>query len=132
MINIPRSALYCVSTVALALVASSPAFAQGMAMEKGGAMKAAGQVTIKTIAENEKLLVTDGMSRPGDVTVMQSREGWVYHYMAGGRVEHTFADGSKEVVTRKTGETLLVTEKRPFASKNVGTTTIHTVVVRLK
>jgi hypothetical protein len=46
-----------------------------MAMEKGGAMKAGGQVTIKTIAENEKLLVTDGVSRPGDVTVMQSREG---------------------------------------------------------
>jgi hypothetical protein len=95
-------------------------------------MKAAGQVTIKTIAENEKLLVTDGVSRPGDVTAMQSREGWAYHYIAGGKVERTFADGTKEVSVRKTGQTVLVTEKRLFASKNIGTTTIHTVVVRLK
>ena len=75
MINVPRTALYCVSAAALALAAPSTALGQGMAMEKGGAMKAGGQVTIKTIAENEKLLVTDGVSRPGDVTVMQSREG---------------------------------------------------------
>jgi hypothetical protein len=132
MTNIPRTILFCVSAMALALAFSDPAFAQGMAMDKGGAMKTAGQSTIKTIAENEKLIVTDGVTRPGEVTPMQSREGWVYHYVIGGKVERTFADGSKDIVIRKTGETLIVTEKRPYSAKNIGTTTVHSIVVHLK
>jgi hypothetical protein len=128
-----RIALNCISAMALTLAVSSTAFAQGMKMDKPMAMgQAAGQPTIKTIAENEKLIVTDGVTRPGDATAMQSREGWVYHYVAGGKVEYTFADGSKKVVTRKTGETVLISEKRPYSGKNIGTTTIHSIVVHLK
>ena len=132
MIKVPRNALYCVSAAAFTLAVSSTAFAQGMAMEKGGAMKAAGQSTRKVIAENEKVRVTDSVARPGEGTAMQAREGTVYHYVTGGTFERTFSDGSKDVVTRKTGETVLITEKRPYSTKNVGKTTVQVIAVQTK
>lgn len=132
MSNKKAATLFCVLAMALSLPSSSTAFAQGMAIEKGGAMTATGKATLKTIAENEKLIVIDGVTRPGDVTPMQSREGWVYHYITGGKVQHIYSDGSKDVVIRKAGETLLITEKRVFSAKNIGTTTVHSIVVHLK
>ena len=86
----------------------------------------------KVIAENAKLQVLDNVSKPGDVSPMQSREGLVAYYVKGGMFERTYADGTKEVSERKTGETLLVSEKRPYSLKNVGKTTIHVITVKLK
>ena len=132
MINLPRTALYCVSAVAITFAASSTAFAQGMTTDKMAAVPTAGQTATKTIAENEKLIVTEAVGRPGTGTPMSSRAGIVYHYVTGGTFERTFADGSKDTVTRKTGETLLITEKRPYSTKNIGKTTVHVISVRLK
>jgi hypothetical protein len=119
MTNDRRILLSCVSAVALTFVFSSTVFAQGT-------------TTPKVIAENAKLQVLDNVSRPGDVSPMQSREGLVAYYVHGGTFERTYADGTKEVSERKTGGTLLVTEKRPYSLKNIGKTTIHVITVKLK
>ena len=121
MINMKKAAMYCVTAAALTLALSGSALAQ-----------AAGKATIKTIAENDKLVVIDGVTKPGEVTPLQSRDGWVYHYVTGGKVERTYSDGSKDVVTRKAGETLIINEKRPYSAKNIGTTTVHSIFVHLK
>jgi hypothetical protein len=132
MINIPRTALYCVSAVAITAAVSSTAFAQGMAMDKMAAVPTAGQATIKTLAENEKVIVTDIVTRPGEGTPMDTREGRVSYYVTGGKIERTYADGTKTVVTRKAGLTMINTEKRPYSTRNIGTTTIHLISVKLK
>jgi hypothetical protein len=120
------------SAMALTLTFSTGALAQGMKMDKPMAGQAAGASTRKVIGENEKLIVTDTVTRPGEGTAMQSREGWVYIYVSGGKVERTYADGSKEVVPRKSGQVVLNNEKRPYSTKNIGTTTVHIIVVHLK
>jgi hypothetical protein len=119
MTNFPRTALYCVSALALTLAVSSTTFAQGT-------------TTPKVVAENSKLQVMDNVSRPGDISPIQSREGLVAYYVSGGKTERTYADGTKEVIERKAGETFIVTEKRPYSLKNVGKTTIHIITVKLK
>jgi hypothetical protein len=56
----------------------------------------------------------------------------ILYYLTGGTVERTFADGTKSTVTRKTGQALVNTEKRPYAVENTGTTTAHVIAIRLK
>ena len=86
----------------------------------------------KVLAENEKLQVLDVVDRPGDVSPAIVRQGRVVHWITGGKLERTYADGSKEVLTRKGGETTLITEKRPYSVKNIGTTSVHLIEVELK
>jgi hypothetical protein len=113
-----RIALYCVSAVAFAVAGSSPLLAA--------------ESIQKVLAENEKVKVIDVVERPGDTGPMTSRLGLVVHWVSGGTVERTYADGTKEVVTRKSGETALISEKRPYSVKNVGKTTTHLTEVQLK
>ena len=110
----------------------SSAVAQGMATDKMAMGQNTGQVTTTIIAENAKLTVNDVLYRPGDAGSVSSKDGIVVYIVHGGTIERTFADGSKQVATHKTGETLLMLKKRPYSTKNIGKTTIHEVVVRLK
>jgi hypothetical protein len=86
----------------------------------------------KTIAENDKMLVTETYGKPGESTGSINRLGQFFYYVQGGTVELTYSDGTKTTVTRKAGESRIVTEKRPYAAKNVGTTTLHVIIVSLK
>ena len=86
----------------------------------------------KTIAENDKMLVTETYGKPGESTGSINRLGQFFYYVQGGMVELTYPDGTKTTVTRKTGESRIVTEKRPYSAKNVGTTTLHVIIVSLK
>ncbi len=113
-----RIVLYCASAMAFAVAGSSPLLAA--------------EATQKVLAENEKLKVIDVMQKPGDTGPMASRLGLVVHWVSGGTVERTYADGTKEVMNRKSGETALITEKRPYSVKNVGKTTTHLIEVQLK
>jgi hypothetical protein len=49
------------------------------------------------------------------------------YIMSGGAFERTFADGTKEVTPRKSGDAIIIKEKLPYSVKNVGTTTIHLI-----
>ncbi len=97
------------------------------ALAFGASPLLAAEATTKVIAENVKLQVIDVLQKPGDTGPMESRLGLVVHWVTGGKVERTYADGTKEVMTRKNGETALITEKRPYAVKNIGTTTTHLI-----
>ena len=104
----------------LALVVSSPVVAQ----PKAG--------TSKTVFENDKVTVLDTIIKPGEGLPSANRGGVIIYYLSGGKVERTFADGTKETVTRKTGQALVNSEKRPYAVENTGTTTLHTIAITLK
>lgn len=133
MISNHRVALFCAVAITLA---GGPALAQDMKDMKDmkGMASAAkpGTATIKVIAENEKLQVLDIMVKPGDVSAPAVRTGRVSHWLTPAKLERTFADGSKDVVVHKAGETTLNTEKRSYSSKNVGTNSIHIRQVVLK
>lgn len=115
--DIPRGAILSVS---LALIAFSPASAQ----PKSGVNK--------TVFENDKIIVMDAVIKPGQSLPSADRSGMIYYYISGGKVERTFADGTKETVTRKTGQAMVNTEKRPYAVENTGTTTAHVIAIKLK
>ena len=107
--------------LATALTLSLPAWAQSGEMSRP-----------KTIAENDKMLVTETYGKPGETTPSINRLGQLYYYVQGGTVELNFADGTKTTVTRKTGEARIVTEKRSYSAKNIGTSTVHVITVTLK
>jgi hypothetical protein len=115
--NISSSAFVIAS---VALIASSSAHAQ---IKQG---------TTKTVFENDKIAVQDNVLKPGEESPSQDREGQILYYISGGTVERTFGDGSKETVTRKTGQALPNPEKRPYAVTNTGKTTMHVVAIKLK
>lgn len=104
MINIPRTALYCVSAVALTLAVSSTAFAQGMTSGAMSSDQTGGHGTRKVIAENEKLQVLDVVYRPGEGAAMASRLGMVIHFLTDATFERDFADGSKKTSHAKLGK----------------------------
>ena len=116
--NAIRIAACCISAVTLSLALAGPVRAD---MSKP-----------KTIAENDKVLVTKSYGKPGESTPSVNRLGQVYYYVQGGTVELTYSDGANNTVERKTGEVRIVTEKRAYSAKNVGTTTVHVITVTLK
>ena len=106
--------------VSLALIASSPACAQPK------------QATSKTVFENDKITVTDSVTKPGEGLPSSVRGGMILYYLSGGKVERTYADGTKETVTRKTGQALVNPEMRPYSTMNTGSTTVHVIAIKLK
>ncbi len=123
-------AAFCAATLTSAF--SGTAFAQGMAMKKMPMEQTAGQYTVKTLTENEKVLVRDVVYKPGDTGPMQSRDAMVIYHITNSTVERTFADGSKQVVTHKAGEAEIINEKRPYSTKNIGKNTNHLIAVSQK
>ena len=117
--------LKCVSITAVAfaslvLIASLPAEAQPK------------PPTTKTVFENDKVAVIDSISKPGEGLPTGVRGGEILYYLSGGKIERTFADGTKATVTRKTGQALVNSEMRPYSTMNVGSTTVHVIAVKLK
>src|SRR5437868_198081 len=90
------------------------------------------QVTTKTVFENDKMVITENVLKPGDKSPSRVRGGRVNYYITGGTVERTFADGSKETVTTKTGEARMNSEKRPYAVVNIGKTSLDVLTISLK
>jgi mannose-6-phosphate isomerase-like protein (cupin superfamily) len=86
----------------------------------------------KVIAENDKMRVTEAIGKPGEATPSIVRTGQLYYYVQGGTAELTYADGTKTTVERKTGQALIVTEKRAYSAKNIGKTTLRVLNITLK
>ena len=124
MISNHRLALFCTMVFCLA---TGPALAQAMSTSMMSS-----EPTQKVIAENDKVQVTDVVDKPGDVSPSTVRQGWVVHWITGGKLERTYADGKKEVLNRKGGETTLITEKRAYSVKNIGTTNVHLIEIKVK
>lgn len=86
----------------------------------------------KIIAENDRLVVSETIAKPGESTPVAVRTGTVNVYLEGGTAEATYADGTKATVTRKAGETRIIAEKRAYSAKNIGATTIHVITIAVK
>jgi len=86
----------------------------------------------KTISENDKMVVAESIGKPGESSASIERQGQFYYYVQGGNVELTYDDGTKATVVRKTGESRIVTDKRAYSAKNIGTTTLRVIIVTLK
>jgi hypothetical protein len=94
------------------------------------------QDTSKALAGNSKVTVTERTLPAGTVVAVTAPEEayFVRYYLTGGTVEYTYADGTKQVVNRTAGTAVIVssTEKRPTSAKNIGKTTLRSVVVSVK
>ncbi|HEX4027497.1 MAG TPA: hypothetical protein VHX18_07745 [Rhizomicrobium sp.] len=115
-----------INAIAFAICASaflaSPALAQ----------MAADAPMIKTLAENNKLSVTENWLKPGESAAMASRLGAAIYYIQGGTFEIDYKDGTKTTVTRASGTVRIATDAKPYAPKNIGKTTIHVIVFQPK
>lgn len=132
MSNIKCFPAISASLLALSFAFSTAALAQGMAGKKAGAAPAAHQRVVKVLAENEKLQVAEVMYQPGDTGAASSKDGIAVYHLSAGTIERSFADGSKKIVNYKAGETMIVNEKRPYSTKNIGKTAVHEIVFQLK
>jgi hypothetical protein len=103
-----------------------------MAQDKAKAASKATNST-KVLHEDDRVRVTEGTSRPGDVGPSIVRGLRVVRWLQGGTVMRTYADGKTEKIERKTGEVAVgAPEKQAWSIKNVGKTTIVTYVVTIK
>ena len=106
---------------------ASPLFGQDKKMEKGK------QVAVKVITENDKVRVTEVTFAPGaQNTTIATSSMRVVRALKGGTIERTYADGKKETVSYKDGETRINMPGPKFTSVNTGKSTIHLYVVQLK
>ena len=113
-------------------VVANPALAQEKKMEKSAPKAAAGEVTLKEIEQNDKVRVYEATYKPGEMSPSAKRPMRVVYAIKGGTLERTYADGTKETVQWKTGETRILSEERPYAIKNIGKGVVHLLVVALK
>jgi hypothetical protein len=119
--------------IVLAGVVLNPAMAQEKTIEKKSApAAAAGEVTLKEIEQNDRVRVYEATYKPGDVSASAKRPMRVVHALQGGTLERSYADGTKDTVQWKTGDTRILSEERPYAIKNVGKSVVHLFVVALK
>lgn len=132
MSNMKRATALCASAIALTLAFSTAAFAQGMTSGAMSAVPPEGQLTAKTLDENAKVKIIDVIAKPGETSPIHSRPMRVVHFVTGGTFERTYADGKKEVIPEKAGQTKIVDVAQPYALKNIGKTTIHLIEIELK
>jgi hypothetical protein len=91
---------------------------------------AAGKVTIKEIAKNDKYRVYEAIFKPGDEAPSVERPARVARALTSGTLERTYPDDKKETSAYKTGEVKLFDASKPYSLKNVGKTTLRLYVVQ--
>ena len=81
--------------------------------------------------ENNHVRVIEGVLQPDDKEQMHSHPAFVVYMIAGGRIRNNFADGKVVEAELKTGD-VLYREPQTHWVQNIGTTTIHFLLVELK
>jgi len=87
--------------------------------------------TIQVELENDRVRVLEAVIKPGDKEQLHSHPAYVIHVLAGGRVRSHGTDGKATEWEFVTGETLYRDPVTHWA-ENIGTTTIHLILVELK
>ncbi|MFN2623413.1 MAG: cupin domain-containing protein [Chthoniobacterales bacterium] len=87
--------------------------------------------TVKVKFENEKVRVLEAELPPGTKEAVHSHPAYVIYVMAGGKVRNYTADGKTTETELKTGD-VLYREPLTHAAENIGTTTMHFILVELK
>lgn len=126
MTPIPRSTLHALAVSLLAI-----ASANVLAQEKAAAATS-GQATRTTLAEDDKVQVSEIRQQPGEVSTPNTGVYRVIRALQGGTLQRTYADGKTEESVWKTGEVQIQLPGPPYTVKNVGNTEVVLYVVRLK
>lgn len=84
-----------------------------------------------TRLENGHVRVIEGVLQPGDKEKMHSHPAFVTYVISGGKIRNNFADGKVVEAELKTGD-VLYREPQTHWVENIGSTTIHFLVVELK
>lgn len=87
--------------------------------------------TVKLKFENEKVRVLEAELPAGVKEAVHSHPAYVIYVVAGGRVRNYTADGKTTESELKTGD-VLYREPLTHAAENIGTTTMHFILVELK
>jgi len=108
-------------------LAANPAMAQ----DKAKAVK--GKAVQKVLHEDDRIRVTETTFKPGDVGPNTTRGFRVSRMLSGGTVERSYADGTKEKVTRKTGDVRVAgPDKQAYFNTNIGKTDVVFYTVTIK
>ena len=87
--------------------------------------------TVKVKFENEKVRVLEAELPAGVKEKMHSHPAYVIYVLAGGKVRNYAADGKITEAEVKTGD-VLYREPLTHAAENIGTTTLHMILVEMK
>jgi quercetin dioxygenase-like cupin family protein len=87
--------------------------------------------TVKVKFENEKVRVLEAELPPGVKEQVHSHPAYVIYVLTGGKVRNYAADGTTTETELKDGE-VLYREPLTHAAENIGTTTLHMILVELK
>jgi quercetin dioxygenase-like cupin family protein len=87
--------------------------------------------TIKVKFENDRVRVLEAELPPGTKEQVHSHPAYVIYVLAGGNYRNYAADGKTTEGELKTGE-ILYREPLTHAAENIGTTTMHMILVELK
>jgi quercetin dioxygenase-like cupin family protein len=87
--------------------------------------------TVKVKFENERVRVLEAELPAGVKETVHSHPAYVIYVMAGGKVRNYAADGKTTESELKTGD-VLYREPLTHAAENIGTTTMHFILVELK
>jgi quercetin dioxygenase-like cupin family protein len=87
--------------------------------------------TIKVKFENDRVRALEAELPPGVKEQVHSHPAYVIYVLAGGKVRNYAADGKITEAELKTGE-VLYRDPLTHAAENIGTTTLHLILVELK
>ena len=87
--------------------------------------------TIRVKLENSRVRVFEAVLKPDDREQVHSHPAYVIHVIAGGRIRSHGTDGKTTEYELVTGDSLYRDPITHWA-ENIGSTTIHLVVVELK
>ena len=87
--------------------------------------------TIKVKFENDKVRVLEADLPPGVKEQVHSHPAYVIYVLEGGKFRNYAADGKATEGELKTGE-VLYRDPLTHAAENIGTTTMHMILVELK
>jgi quercetin dioxygenase-like cupin family protein len=112
-----------IASVAFVVGAAAPASAQDPAVVNAK--------TVKVKFENERVRVLEAELPPGVKEAVHSHPAYVIYVMAGGKVRNYASDGKTTETEIKTGD-VLYRDPLTHAAENIGTTTMHMILVELK
>ena len=87
--------------------------------------------TVKLKFENERVRVLEAELPPGVKEQVHSHPAYVIYVLAGGKVRNYASDGKTTETELKTGD-VIYREPLTHAAENIGTTTMHMILVEMK
>ena len=87
--------------------------------------------TLRLKFENARVRVLEATLKPGEKENLHSHPSYVIYVIDGGKVRNHNADGKVSEAEYKAGE-VLYRDPLTHWSENIGTTTIHLILVELK